>query len=239
MITTLPRELRDIIYEYILCDTLCKDVAASTNEPASPQAGLDHWHVEKVGDTASKELLEVRYRPARFYMGEHLECIERFLSSNVARLGIPRCHLITKISITFKQRDVVSCKNPLGEQFSDISTSRPRLLERLEHLFLLKRGASIHLYVIIGRMAYCHARILELSMRHERKVLRKVTTAMSNVLSRLSAEGYCLATGIIHFPAGRPDKYPLYDLCSRDPLLDEEDYFANKHGSCLILRYAF
>jgi hypothetical protein len=238
MITTLPRQLRDIIYEYILCDTLYKDVAASTNEPASSQAGLDHWHVEKVGDTASKELLEVWYRPARFHMGEHLEYIERFLSSNVARLGIPRRHFITNIGITFKQRDVVSCKKPLGEQFSDICTSRPRLLERLEHLFLLKRGASIHLYVIICRMAYCHARILELSTRHERKVLRKVTTAMSNVLSRLSAEGYCLATGI-HFPSGRPDKYPLYDLCSRDPLLDEEDYFANKHGSCLIWRYAF
>jgi hypothetical protein len=223
MITTLPRELRDIIYEYILCDTLYKDVAVSTNEPASSQAGLDYWQVEKVADTAWKELFEAWYRSVRIHMGEDLGYIERFLSLNVARLGIPRHHLITKISITFNQRDVVFLEKPLGGDVTRVPTSRARILERLEHLFLLKRGASIHLYVIIGcrwtrRMMMIDAR----SPRRERKVLRQVTTVMSDVLSRLSAEGYRLAMAIQLF-SRRPDKSSLFDLCSGNLPLEEED----------------
>lgn len=116
MITTLPRGLRDIIYEYILCDKLYKDVIVSTNEPASSQAGLDYWQVEKVTDTALKELLGAWYRSVWFHMGEDLGYIERFLYFNVARLGILRHHLNTKISITFNQRDVVFLKKkpPIG-----------------------------------------------------------------------------------------------------------------------------
>jgi len=229
MITTLPRGLRDIIYEYILCDKFYKNVVVSTNEPASSQAGLDYWQVEKVADTTLKELLEAWYRSVRFHVGEDLGYIERFLSLNVARLGISRHHLITKISITFNQRDVVFLKKkkkhppPLGGDVTRVPTSRARLLERLEHLFLLKRGASIHLYAIIGCRYTRRMMIIDDRSPHaERKVLRQVTTVMSDVLSRLSAEGYRLATGI-QLSSRRPHKSSLYDLCSGNLLLDGED----------------
>lgn len=56
----------------------------------------------------------------------------------------------------------------------------------------------------------------------ERKVLRQVTTVMSDVLSRLSAEGYRLATGI-QLSSRRPHKSSLYDLCSGNSPFDGED----------------
>lgn len=236
MIDALPRELRDMIYEYVLSDTICRNVAASTNEPTSSQAGPHYWHVEIIGATASKELLGVWYCSVRFHMGEDLGFIERFLSSNVICLDTPRHRFITKISITFNQRDVGSCRKSLEGEAANVSMLRTRLLERLEHLFLLRRGASIHVYVVVGCRDTRRAMMADRSSRHEKKVLRDVTTVMSDVLSRLSADGYRLATGI-HLSSSRPNKDTLYDLCPGDSSVDRGDYFVTGDESGLIWRY--
>jgi hypothetical protein len=168
-------------------------------------------------------------------MGQDLGYLNRFLSSNAACLDQPRHHFITKISITFDERDVSSCRKPLDGELIKVSTSRARLLERLEHLFLLKHGASIHIYVTVPFKFSRHAN-LDRYPGFERKVLREVVSVMSDTLSRLRAAGYNLATGLT-VSSRRPENDSLYDLLSGNAPIDGHSHFVNEDDSGSIWRY--
>jgi len=232
-IATLPRELRDMIYEYVLSSEV-RDVAAlPTSEPTSSKVGPHYWKAEKVGDATSKELLEVWYRLVRFHVGQDLGYLKRFLSSQPAPLDTTRQLLVTKISIAFDLRDVGTHMQPSGGGVVRDSASRTRMLERLEHLFLLKEGASIHVYVIVPHSYTILARTPDRYAYHEKKVLREVTTTIADVLSRLAAAGYGLSTGIM-LSSTWPNKGSLYDSVSEKSTNDTRSCFSTGHGSNLV-----
>ena len=233
VIATLPRELRDMIYEYVL-SSVVRDVAAlPTSEPTCSKSGPRYWQAEKVGDATSKEILEVWYRLVRFHIGQDLGYLERFLSSQPAPLDTTRQLLVTKISIAFDLRDVGTHMQPLGGGVVRDSASRTRMLERLEHLFLLKEGASIHVYVIVPHNYTILARTPDRYAYHERKVLREVTATIADVLSRLAAAGYGLSTGIM-LSSAWPNKGSLYDSVSEKSTNDTRSCFSTGHGSNLV-----
>jgi len=233
VIATLPRELRDMIYENIL-SSITRDVAAlPTSEPTSSKSGPRYWQAEKVGDATSKEMLEVWYRLVRFHIGQDLGYLKRFLSSQPAPLDKTRQLLVTNISIAFDLRDVGPHMQPSGGGVVRDSASRTRMLERLEHLFLLKEGASIHVYVIVPHSYTILARTPDRYAYHERKVLREVTTTIADLLSRLAAAGYGLSTGIM-LSSRWPNNGSLYDSVSERSTNDTRSCFSSGHGSNLV-----
>ncbi|KAI4709350.1 hypothetical protein J4E89_006099 [Alternaria sp. Ai002NY15] len=217
VIATLPRELRDMIYEYVL-SSVVRDVAAlPTSEPTSSKSGPRYWQAENVGDATSKEILEVWYRLVRFHFGQDLGYLERFLSSQPAPLDTTRQLLVTKISIAFDLRDVGTHMQPSGGGVVRDSASRTRMLERLEHLFLLKEGASIHVYVIVPHNYTTLARTPDRYAYQERKVL---------------PAGYGLSTGIM-LSSTWPNNGSLYDSVSEKSTNDTRGCFYTGHGSNL------
>jgi hypothetical protein len=114
VIATLPRELRDIIYEHILSQEVWDVAALPTSEPTSAKTGPHYWQVEKVGNATLREILEVWYRLVRFHIGQDLGYLKRFLTSKAASLDTSRQLLVTNISIAFDSRDVETHMQPTG-----------------------------------------------------------------------------------------------------------------------------
>jgi hypothetical protein len=233
VIATLPRELRDIIYEHILSQEVWDVAALPTSEPTSAKTGPHYWQVEKVGNATLNEILEVWYRLVRFHIGQDLGYLKRFLTSKAASLDTSRQLLVTNISIAFDSRDVETHMQPTGGGVVRDSSSRTRMLERLEHLFLLKEGASIHIYVIVPHSYTLLAEAPTRYAHHERKVLREATTAISNVLIRLATTGYSLSTAIM-LASRWPNNGSLYDMVSERSKRDARSCFVTGNGSNLM-----
>lgn len=213
-----------MIYEYVLSSE-ARDVAAlPTSKPTSSKAGPRYWQAERVGNAASKEILEVWYHLVRFHIGQDLGNLKRFLSSQAASLDTSRQLLVTNISIAFDLRDVGTHMQSSGGGVVSDSSSRTRMLERLEHLFLLKQGASVHVYVIVPHSCTILARTPDRYAYHERKLLREVTTTIADVLSRLAVAGYGFSTGIM-LSSRWPNDGSLYQSVSKRSTNDTRTCF--------------
>jgi hypothetical protein len=209
-ISKLPRELRDLIYSYVLLHESRNISVSPACERVHSKSRARYWRTEYVGRPFLAELLEGWYHHVRFHIGQDIGFLERFVTGKASHLNVPRHTLITKLSITFDERDIKSCKDTVGEDTRPFS-SRTRLLGRLEHLFLLEPGASIYIYAIVPNSWTLLAQVPDRYAYHSRKLLRELTTTIHPAVRRLKDGEYLIAAAIMT-SEGWPVSDSLYHL---------------------------
>jgi hypothetical protein len=100
VITKLPRELRDLVYEHLVTpDIVYVGPQYLTNEgrPCENDRDAHHWDIRYVGDAMAVELAQTWYRSSLFYFwqkGKHSQIIERFMNNDRWNYGIkPHEHI--------------------------------------------------------------------------------------------------------------------------------------------------
>ena len=225
-----------MIYDHILSHETRHIPASSTCEPIYANQPAHYWRTEYVGRTMLAELLVFWYGFVRLHLGLDIGFLERFLTARVNVLDMPRYCLLSKISITLDQRDLMSCKSASPGDKASFSP-RKRLLQRLEYLFQLKEGVSIHIYAYrpIGR-TYMLQDPRELLNDRER-LLREVTAPISDTLARMKDCGYSIAIAVKDcmrdFP---PQVHQLYHLEYVYDVAAEDIYCYTKGEINVVLR---
>lgn len=227
----LPREVRDMIYESVLDEEDRVAYASEVCEPVFSQARAHYWHVEFVGRSTLRELLETWYRLARIQICLGCGILESFLSSKVLYMDMPRHRLLKNISINFNLRDILHGRLTRGIVDNRRSLHCARVLDQLERLFLLKRGASIHFYAVDVPKLRRKASSLD---RPVRLLLPLTASVISGIAARLKAAGYQLAMGALFSPARSPTDESLYHLGYYCLEATGEEYWFNGVDSDLV-----
>ena len=194
----LPRELRDIVYESLISGSM-RDVSAaggSDCEPIHTKNQAHYWRPEYAGKQMITELLETWYQSTRLHLGLDIGFLETFLFEKVDFLDIPRHRVISQISITLDRRDLVSCRHEIQNE-GEVKTFSPhkRLLGRLEALFLLREGASIHIYPYRPN-TWTEGPDSPITHNPQKRLLQDITTPIFDTLRRLKHAGYVIAVAI-------------------------------------------
>jgi hypothetical protein len=153
--TQLPRELRDIVYSYLVpkSQVIDREYFRSTMDPVTKLHTYDQarwkakWHPEHwwnesyVGEAFARELLDQHYSTSTFVFGDDAGLIQRFLESDQMQSGYSPFSLVSRIEIQFRAMtfDRSSC---VGYMFG-IPTKPERLQAALEGADMLKGGASV------------------------------------------------------------------------------------------------
>lgn len=232
---TLPRELRDMIYDSILANETINVPASPTCDPIYAPHRAHYWRHEYVGREGLAELLEVWYRSVRFHIGMDIGFLERFLSANVSYLNVPRFRSISKISIKLDQRDSLA-KMTQSEDDTRAFSPRKRLIERLGFLFQLKRGASIHIYAK-RPSSWTYMPEKSFSTREFQNLLRDITTPIISTLRRLKQSGYSVEIAVEdNAPFQWPQIHQLYTLEGNRDVSLNDIYFRPEGEVDLVWR---
>ena len=205
--------------------------ASEVCEPVFSQACAHYWRVEFVGRSTLRELLETWYRLARIQICLGCGILESFLSSKVPYMDVPRHRLLKNISINFNLRDILHSRLKRGIVDNRRTLHCARVLDQLERLFLLKRGASIHFYAVDIPELRRKASSLD---RPVRILLPLTASVISGIAARLKAAGYHLAMGALFSPARSPTDESLYHLDYYCLEATGEEYWFNGVGSDLV-----
>lgn len=232
---TLPRELRDMVYDNILSDETRNVLASPTCDPFHAEHRAHYWRTEYVGREVLVELLEVWYRYVRFHIGMDIGFLESFLSAKVTYLNIPRCHLISKISIKLDRRDFPTISSRPKDDASALSPQK-RLLERLGFLFQLKEGASIHIYAN-RPWTWTYADEGSFGPADFKNLMWKITTPIFSILRRFKDSGYSVEIAVEDIAPFRwPQGHQLYVLENNREIALDDDYFYPKGYEDLVWR---
>ncbi|KAF2825243.1 hypothetical protein CC86DRAFT_40823 [Ophiobolus disseminans] len=189
----LPQEMRDIIYENLLSGERQHVFASSAD--TNIQWDAHYFETGYVGTRMLRELIEYRYRSIEIHFDQDMVSLGRFLCDYVDGVGVPRGQLIKKISIMLNQKDISTSIVRLADCVPSF-VPRKRLLKSLEHLFLLRRGASIRFYLSPSNYrAQGPENILEGSDFQE-DLLQLIILPIFAILRRLKGARYSIATGV-------------------------------------------
>jgi hypothetical protein len=156
IMTQLPRELRDMIYQCISTNSeerISREYFRSIMNPKTRTHDYDskrwkathypehYWDVEYVGEDFSRELLENYYRTSTFLFGDDDGLIERFLNVDQMKIGYAPKELVSRIEVHLNAMtyDRTTC---IGYMFG-CATKPERLQAALRGVQCLKPGASV------------------------------------------------------------------------------------------------
>ncbi|KAJ4377761.1 hypothetical protein N0V83_000591 [Neocucurbitaria cava] len=109
--TCLPREIRDIIYDYVHAhDTIYvgPEYLRTSDEPCESDRGAHYWDPEYVGDAVKLEMVESWYRTTLFYFydkANNTQVIDQFLVTDRWDLGLKPHEFICKVRIDLGPSD--------------------------------------------------------------------------------------------------------------------------------------
>jgi hypothetical protein len=151
ILASLPPELCDMIIERFIEHNPAGVVAHGTCEPIythSTHESMEHyWTVDYVGKPMLARMMAVWYRTNSFIMLWRLADMRQLLNEDAPCINLPRCKLITKMSITVSP-DLLAFdprKNVLGPYHDDPPRTWEHQIRDLDLLFQLRSGASIHI----------------------------------------------------------------------------------------------
>jgi hypothetical protein len=156
VMTQLPRELRDMVYQNLSTrpeERISREHFRSTLDPQtriyaydSARARATHypehyWDASYVGHDMYRELVENYYRTSTFVFDDDSGLIERFLDTDQLKLGYAPQQLVSKIEVHLNAMtyDRTSC---IGYMFG-CATKPERLRAALEGVRGMRYGASI------------------------------------------------------------------------------------------------
>jgi hypothetical protein len=156
IITHLPRELRDMVYQHLGTrseERISREHFRSTMDPKSRMYAYDadrskathylehYWDASYVSDDFYRELVETYYRTSTFIFGDDSGLIERFLNTDQMKLGYAPQELVSKIEVHVNAMtyDRTSC---IGYMFG-CATKPERLQAALDGVQELRAGASV------------------------------------------------------------------------------------------------
>ncbi len=233
----LPRELRDIVYDYLLCDEK-RDVSAvgggNDCEPIHAKIRFHFWGPEYVGLPMLTELLETWYKSTRLHLGLDIGFLDDFLMEKVDFIDVPRHQLLSKILITLDQRDLVSYRNKVVEDRFKAFSPYARLLERLEALFLLREGASIHIHPYRPITGFIRRPSLQ-DVDVPKRVLIDITTPIFDTLRRLKNAGYSITAVMSDDPIPQWS-YQLWNLEIDNGIVSDGVYYHPEGETALVWR---
>lgn len=185
--TRLPRELRDIIFSYLLLEDGVHARLFHYYNTLDPKAPRHYWNHEFTGNDTLRELTESWYHSVRFDFDRSLDFLPHLLAQVDTTLQCTRQQLIGKASFKILQCDLD--RWPAADA-NGIPSPQVLLLKNMESLFLLRPGASIYLILESPLPWFSEAKNLE-----ERQVqfLARVLDIVFPTLERLNQADYSLA----------------------------------------------
>jgi hypothetical protein len=235
ILASLPPELCDMIIERFIEHNPAGVIARGICEPIythSNQESMEHyWTVEYVGKPMLARMMAVWYRTNSFIMLWRLPDMRQFLNEDAPCINLPRCKLITKMSITVSP-DLLAFdfrKNVLGPYHDDPPRTWENQIRDLNLLFQLRRGASIHILLDCPDPN-------EVSKGQNAVFLRDIDP-MTGILCRLRNSGYVLGASVLI----RGDyhgllDYPEYRLEKVDAEKEEETDIVLLNETCMVWR---
>lgn len=220
--TRLPRELRDMIFKYLLLEDGVHARLFHYYNTLDPKAPRHYWNKEFTGDATIRELTESWYRSVRFDFDRSLDFLPHLLAQIDNTLRCTRQELIGKASFKILQCDLD--RWPAADA-NGIPSPQSLLLKNMESLFLLRPGAMIYIILESPLPWFSESKNL---LERQAQFLKRVLDIIFPTLRRLRWAGYSLAISIdpgskVHFQDGQQIwRYELKNLITP----------SNAHFSC-------
>lgn len=218
----LPRELRDLIFGYLLLEDGVHARLFHYYNTLDPKAPRHYWNEEFTGHDMLRELTESWYRSVRFDLDRSLDFLPHLLAQVDNTLKCTRQQLIGKASFKILQCDLD--KWPAADA-NGIPSPQSLLLKNMEYIFLLRPGARIYIILESPLPWFSESKNLQ---ERQAQFLNRVLDIMFPTLERLQKAGYALALCIdpgsnVRFMDGQQIwRYELKNLITPD----------NTHFSC-------
>ncbi|KAF3042713.1 hypothetical protein E8E12_008847 [Didymella heteroderae] len=186
----LPRELRDIIFGYLLLEDGVHARLFHYYNTLDPKAPRHYWNKDFTGDATLRELTESWYRSVRFDFDRSLDFLPHLLAQVDTTLRCRRQEMIGKASFKILQCDLDLW--PAADA-SGIPSPRSLLLKNMECLFLLRPGAKITVILESPLPWFSESKNLQ---KRQAQFLARVLDIVFPTLIRLHQAGYSLAVCI-------------------------------------------
>ncbi|KAJ8117933.1 hypothetical protein OPT61_g981 [Boeremia exigua] len=186
----LPRELRDMIFGYLLLEDGVHARLFHYYNTLDPKAPRHYWNKEFTGDATLRELTQSWYRSVRFDFDRSLDFLPHLLAQTDCTLQCTRQELIGKASFKILQCDLD--RWPAADA-NGIPSPQSLLLKNMECLFSLRHGASIYIILESPLPWFSESKNLQ---ERQAQFLTRVLDIIFPTLRRLRRAGYSLAISI-------------------------------------------
>lgn len=186
----LPRELRDMIFGYLLLEDGVHARLFHYYNTLDPKAPRHYWDKKFTGEATLRELTESWYRSVRFDFDRSLDFLPHLIAQVDATLHCTRQELVGKASFKILQCDLDVW--PAADA-NGIPSPRTLLLKNMENLFSLRYGAKIFVILESPLPWFSEAKNLQ---ERQAGFLTHVLNTIFPTLMRLQQAGYVLAIAI-------------------------------------------
>jgi hypothetical protein len=186
----LPREIRDMIFGYLLLEDGVHARLFHYYNTLDPKAPRHYWNRNFTGDATLRELTESWYRSVRFDFDRSLDFLPHLLAQVDTTLQYKRQELVGKASFKILQCDLDVW--PAADA-NGIPSPQSLLLKNMEYLFLLRPGAKITVILESPLPWFSEAKNLQ---ERQSQFLARVLDIIFPTLIRLHQAGYSLAVCI-------------------------------------------
>jgi hypothetical protein len=183
----LPRELRDMIFGYLLLEDGVHARLFHYYNTLDPKAPRHYWNKDFTGDATLRELTESWYRSVRFDFDRSLDFLPHLLAQVDTTLQCKRQEMIGKASFKILQCDLDMW--PAADA-SGIPSPQSLLLKNMEYLFLLRPGAKVTVILESPLPWFSESKNLQ---ERQAQFLARVLDIIFSILVRLYHAGYSLA----------------------------------------------
>lgn len=183
----LPRELRDMIFGYLLLEDGVHARLFHYYNTLDPKAPRHYWNKDFTGDATLRELTESWYRSVRFDFDRSLDFLPHLLVQTDTTLQCKRQELIGSASFKILQCDLDMW--PAADA-NGIPSPHSLLIKNMEYLFLLRPGAKITIILESPLPWFSESKNLP---ERQAQFLTRVLNIVFPILLRLQQAGYSLA----------------------------------------------
>lgn len=186
----LPRELRDMIFGYLLLEDGVHARLFHYYNTLDPKAPRHYWNKDFTGDATLRELTESWYRSVRFDFDRSLDFLPHLIAQVDTTLQCTRQELIGRASFKILQCDLDLW--PAADA-NGIPSPQSLLIKNMEYLFLLRPGAMIYIILESPLPWFSESKNLQ---ERQAQFLKRVLEVIFPTLRRLQQFGYSLAISI-------------------------------------------